>query len=359
MNENRLKKILARLADFGLSQMVITDPSAICYLIGVRIDPGERLLALYLNSDGNHKLIVNRLFDIPEGTGVSVELYDDNADGAGLLARFTRRDKPLGVDKNMASRFLLRLMELHAASSFVCSSQCVDLPRAGKDAGEIERMRRASQLNDRAMELVRGHIRSGMTEEDLADYIVLTFRRLGADGVSFEPLVGFGPNAAGGHHAPGGTVLREGDCVLVDMGCRLDGYCSDMTRTFFSRSVSDKMREVYETVRAANEAARAAVKPGVPLSQVDNTARDLITRAGYGDYFTHRLGHFIGLDVHEYGDVSEKSSLVAEPGMVFSIEPGIYLAGTGGIRIEDLVLVTEEGCDTLNGFSRQLNIVDS
>jgi Xaa-Pro dipeptidase len=258
MNQERLIKILADLAENGLSQMVITDPSAIFYLTGIRISPGERLLALYLRANGNFRLIVNRLFDVPEGIGAAVEWYGDNEDGAALLARFTERHRPLGVDKNMAARFLLRLMELGAASSFVCASGSVDLVRARKDAGEIERMRRASQLNDRAMELVRRHIRAGLTEEELADFILLTFRRLGAEGVSFDPLVGFGPNAAGGHHAPGTAVLREGDCVLVDMGCKLDGYCSDMTRTFFYRSVSDKMRKVYETVRAANEAARAA-----------------------------------------------------------------------------------------------------
>lgn len=357
MNQKRLTKILAGLAENGLTQMAVTDPASIFYLTGIRIDPGERLLALYLSAGGDHRLVVNRLFDVPEGTGTAVERYDDNGDGAALLARFTDRDKPLGVDKDMAARFLLRLMELGAASSFVCASGSVDLVRARKDAGEIERMRRASRLNDEAMELVRGHIRSGITEEELADFIVLTFRRLGAEGVSFDPLVGFGPNAAGGHHAPGTAVLREGDCVLIDMGCKLDGYCSDMTRTFFYKSVPDNMRKVYETVRAANEAARAAVKPGVPLSLVDKTARGLIAQAGYGDYFTHRLGHFIGLDVHEYGDVSEASKLVAEPGMVFSIEPGIYLAGTGGVRVEDLVLVTGEGCDTLNSCSRHLEVV--
>jgi Xaa-Pro dipeptidase len=258
MNQERLIKILADLAENGLSQMVITDPSAIFYLTGIRISPGERLLALYLRANGNFRLIVNRLFDVPEGIGAAVEWYGDNEDGAALLARFTERHRPLGVDKNMAARFLLRLMELGAASSFVCASGSVDLVRARKDAGEIERMRRVSQLNDRAMELVRRHIRAGLTEEELADFILLTFRRLGAEGVSFDPLVGFGPNAAGGHHAPGTAVLREGDCVLVDMGCKLDGYCSDMTRTFFYRSVSDKMRKVYETVRAANEAARAS-----------------------------------------------------------------------------------------------------
>ena len=145
--------------------------------------------------------------------------------------------------------------------------------------------------------------------------------------------------------------------VLFDIGCIKDGYCSDMTRSFYFGSVSDAHREVYETVRAANEAAIAKVRPGVPLKELDLAARDLITDKGYGPYFTHRLGHFIGLSEHEYGDVSCVNETLAVPGMIFSIEPGIYLAGDTGVRIEDLVLVTEDGCEILNHYPKTLEIL--
>lgn len=181
---------------------------------------------------------------------------------------------------------------------------------------------------------------------------------LGADGFSFEPLVAFGPNAADPHHGPDNTVLKEGDVILFDVGCIKDGYCSDMTRSFYYRTITDTHREVYETVRAANEAAIAKVKPGVPLCELDLTARNLITDKGYGPQFNHRLGHFIGLSCHEFGDVSSVNTRLAEPGMIFSIEPGIYLTGDTGVRIEDLVLVTETGCEVLNHYPKTLEIIE-
>ena len=153
-------------------------------------------------------------------------------------------------------------------------------------------------------------------------------------------------------------MLREGDCVLFDVGCVKDGYCSDMTRTFYYKSVSNHCREVYETTRAANEAAVALIRPGVRLCDIDKAARDLITEKGYGPAFNHRLGHFIGLTDHEYGDVSSAFDWEVEPGMIFSIEPGIYLVGDTGVRVEDLVMVTEDGVELLNHYSHDLDIIN-
>jgi Xaa-Pro dipeptidase len=248
-------------------------------------------------------------------------------------------------------------MEGNAASRYINASKCVDLIRARKDEKELDLMRAASLLNDRAMEEIQGFIHEGVTEKELAEAVSGIYKRLGTEGVSFETLIGFGANAADGHHAPDDTKLREGDAVLIDMGCIKDGYCSDMTRTFFFRSVSDRMKAVYNLVKTANEEARAKIRPGVPLRDIDGIARKIISDAGYGKYFTHRLGHFIGIEVHEFGDVSGASEIIAEPGMVFSIEPGIYLPQEGGVRIEDLVIVTETGCETLNHVPRELKII--
>ena len=180
---------------------------------------------------------------------------------------------------------------------------------------------------------------------------------LGADGFSFEPLVAFGANAADPHHGPDGTVIKPGDSVLFDVGCIKDGYCSDMTRTFYFQKASDEHRRIYEIVRSANETAISKIRPGVPLCELDGAARDLIAEQGYGPFFTHRLGHFIGLGEHEFGDVSSVNTQKAEPGMIFSIEPGIYLPGDTGVRVEDLVLVTEEGCEALNHYSKEFEII--
>ena len=158
------------------------------------------------------------------------------------------------------------------------------------------------------------------------------------------------------HAVPSEKKLEPGDFVTMDFGCRYHGYCSDMTRTFFTGEPSEEERKVYELVRQAQAAAEALVKPGVRLCDIDAAARDLITEAGYGPYFNHRLGHFIGLEDHEAGDVSAVNEKVVAPGMCFSIEPGIYLPGKFGVRIEDLVLVTEDGCEVLNHYPHELRV---
>ncbi|WP_084234656.1 M24 family metallopeptidase [Papillibacter cinnamivorans] len=356
MNKTRLKKILNELAGRGLEQMVITDPAAIFYLTGSRIDSGERLLALYIKISGCF-LMINRLFPAPADPDIHVVPYDDTQDAAKILAGLTDNTRALGVDRNMCSWVLLRLMELGAASGYVNASVCADAVRQCKDEEEAGRMRRASHLNDRAMEEAARALRAGISETELAEETARIFRRLGADGISFEPIVAFGANAAEGHHVPDGTVLRPGDCAILDIGCIKDGYCSDMTRTFFLGEVSDRLREIYALVKRANEAARSVIRPGVPMSRIDEEARRIIRAAGYGEYFNHRLGHFIGIEVHEAGDVSAANNTPAASGMTFSIEPGIYLPGIGGVRIEDLVLVTETGCETLNAFSREITVL--
>ncbi|HIX82898.1 MAG TPA: aminopeptidase P family protein, partial [Candidatus Erysipelatoclostridium merdavium] len=175
---------------------------------------------------------------------------------------------------------------------------------------------------------------------------------------SFEPIVAFGANGANPHHENDDSQLKPGDSVIIDMGCKYHGYCSDMTRTVFYKEVSEEAKKVYQLVRKANEAAEAMIKPGVKLCDIDKTARDIISEAGYGKEFNHRLGHFIGRDVHEYGDVSVNFDLEVKEGMTFSIEPGVYLPGKFGVRVEDLVLVTKDGCQVLNSYSKDLIVVN-
>ena len=197
-----------------------------------------------------------------------------------------------------------------------------------------------------------------MTEREVSNQIKEIYQRLGADDLSFPPSVCFGANAAIGHYRCGDVALKRGDCILLDVGCRKDSYCADMTRTFFCGEVSDEEhRRVYELVLQANRAAEAVIKPGVRFCDIDAAARNVIEDAGYGDKFTHRLGHFIGIEVHDFGDVSGANQETARPGNIFSIEPGIYLEGNVGVRIEDLVLVTGDGCEILNSYSKELEIV--
>lgn len=357
MKEKRVERVLKALEAMGLHQMLLTDPMSVYYLTGVQVMPFERFYGLYLRADGAHVFFLNRLFHVPEDLGIEKVWYSDTDPVMELVASRIDKEQVLGVDKELKAGFLLPLLELGAAKGFVLASSAADETRGVKDAEEQEKMRRSSQINDLAMAEFKKLIREGITEREVAEKMLKIYQSLGADGFSFDPLVAFGANAADPHHGPDDTAVQPGDCVLLDVGCIKDGYCSDMTRTFYFQKVSEEHRRIYDTVRRANEAAIARIRPDVPLCELDQTARELIEKEGYGPNFTHRLGHFIGLSEHEQGDVSSVNTKKAEAGMIFSIEPGIYLTGDTGVRVEDLVLVTEDGCEVLNQYSKELEII--
>ena len=215
----------------------------------------------------------------------------------------------------------------------------------------------ASRLNDLAVERLIKEVNKGYTEKELADKLLDIYHDLGSEGFSFYPICCYGANAADPHHSNDDSTGKSGDSVILDIGCLWNGYCSDMTRTVFYQEVSEEAKEVYGLVRLANETAEAMIKPGVRLCDIDKAARDIITDAGYGKEFNHRLGHFIGKDVHEFGDVSVNFDLEVKEGMIFSIEPGIYLPGKFGVRIEDLVMVTKDGCKVLNSYPKDLFVI--
>ena len=357
MHIERANRILRLLDGLGARQMLITDPMSIYYLTDVYVQPFERFFGLLLRVDGNHVLFLNKLFFVPQDVGIEKVWYSDTDPVTDIVAKYLDHSSPLAVDKDLTARHLLPLMEKKAAASFINGSPAVDYTRGIKDAEEQKKMIAASEINDAAMAQFKTLIHDGVTEAEAAGKMLEIYRNLGAEGFSFSPLVAFGANAADPHHEPDDTVVKPGDCVLFDVGCIKDGYCSDMTRTFYFKEVSNHCREIYHIVRRANEAAEALIKPGVRLCDIDAAARDLITKEGYGPQFNHRLGHFIGLKEHEYGDVSSGFDWPVQPGMIFSIEPGIYLTGDTGVRIEDLVLVTGSGVQVLNRYPHELEII--
>ena len=213
--------------------------------------------------------------------------------------------------------------------------------RAVKSLPEIAKITQAVALNDEIWALARKEMRPGMTEKDI-QRIIRGFMNALGDGEAFETIVCAGANAAECHHVPDETVWRRGEPLLVDMGVKLDGVCSDMTRCVRGRSAD--YREVYSIVLAANRAAIAAARPGMTCGALDKVARDVIRKAGYGKAFGHSLGHGVGYEIHEEPTARAKSKTVLEPGMFVTIEPGIYLEGKLGVRIEDLALITPDGC---------------
>lgn len=331
--------------------ILITDEKMIAYLIHQRFHVSERFIGLLIKKD-SIKLYLNNLFPT-NLTDFDIVRFDDTDDPIKLLNHDLQSDI-LYVDKNMHAGFLIKLMKLSPLLNIEID-EITDKFRSKKDGSEISKMRQASLINDQAMEIVKSHIRLGMTELELASFIPTIFQSLGAQSTSFTPIVAFGVNTSDPHAIPGDTKLEKGMPIIVDMGCIYEDYCSDMTRSFFYQD--NTLNDVYETVRMANLAAISTVKPGIPLKDIDHAARSVIKDAGYGEYFIHRTGHGIGQDVHEPYDVSATSEHITEVGMIFSIEPGIYLPNKGGIRIEDLVLVTETGCEVLNHYTKDLQIL--
>ena len=356
MYQERIKKVLAAMEEMGLEQMLVSNPNSIWYLTGYYVFPYERMLALYLRRDGNHALFLNSLFPEPEANCRKI-WFSDTDDCVGKVAEEVDGSKPLGIDKEWPAVFLLPLMDRLPDCRCVLASDCVDDVQACKDSVEQDLMREASRINDLVMERAVKRLKEGVTEKEIAEYIVSQYAAEGCENESFQTIVSFGPNAADPHHEPDNTVLKAGDCIVIDMGCRKNRYCSDMTRTYFCKEAAPEFAAIHDLVRTANELAESMVRPGVPLCDFDKAARDHIAAAGYGEYFTHRLGHFIGQNDHEKGDVSSANHNLAKPGMIFSIEPGVYLPGKFGVRVEDLVLVTKDGCEVLNRVDKHWKTV--
>lgn len=233
MNEARLNKVLRQMAERNIPQMAVCDPVAIFYLTGKWIHPGERMLALYLRQDGGHKLFLNKLFHVPEELGVEKVWFDDTDDSVGIMAGHIDKKAVMGIDKNWPSHFLLRLMNEKGDSAFVNGSVIVDRIRACKDERERDFMREASRLNDLAMDRLIKLVPGEHTEKKLAKLLSGIYEEVGADGLSFDPIIAYGANAADPHHSPGDFGLKAGDCVILDIGCQKNSYCSDMTRTVF------------------------------------------------------------------------------------------------------------------------------
>ncbi len=235
----------------------------------------------------------------------------------------------------------------------------VDRIRMVKDPDELETMRESIALNDAAFAHLARGLAAGQTETELAWELEHFVRTHGGEGLAFDPITVGGPNTAVPHAVPSDRAIRADELVLFDIGARVRGYCSDMTRTLCLESAPPKLREIWQVVLDAQLAAKDAVRPGMKGSEVDAVARDVIERAGYGESFIHGLGHGIGLEVHEPPWItSARGDDVLLPGMVFSIEPGVYLSGLGGVRIEDLVLLTERGADVLSTSPKKLQLAE-
>ncbi|MGX7107006.1 M24 family metallopeptidase [Hutsoniella sourekii] len=361
MYQERLSKLIEALQREGQSASILTDPLSIRYFTGYYVEPGERFYALVIKANSSGEFIINNLFPKPNLKGLLNDQIDvvGFTDGEPVVESLAQHlgQGTIGVDKFMDAHFLLELMAANNKLDFVNGSNVTDGIRAVKSPEEIDLMKQASAINDQAMEMIWELLKEGPTERQAVDRLLEIYQELGADGPSFEPIIAYGANGADPHHLTNDDRPQVGDSIVIDIGCMYKGYASDMTRTVFYGEASQEARDIYETVRLANQAGIDAISKGVSYASLDKAARDVITDAGYGPYFTHRLGHFIGQEAHEHGDVGQHNPQPVQEGHVFSIEPGIYLTGNIGVRIEDLVAITADGPKVLNHVTKELTIL--
>jgi Xaa-Pro aminopeptidase len=328
------------LSERGVDLAAIGPTSHMRYLTGGNLHADERFSVLFVDATDAQLVVPALNADAASSvTSVPILAWED-AQGPFPALRSTfaagRRVRRLAVDGAMRADFILPLISVFGPGEIVSVDPLLAVLRRRKSPGEVESLARSAEQADRVVEMVMAAVEPGVTEKSLAWEAEKAFRALGAEKVSFT-LVAFGANSAQPHHASGDRALERGECVLLDIGASLDGYQSDVTRMAFLGEPPGEFLRVYGVVREALRAGSEAVKPGAPLRDVDRAARSVIEEGGYGERFIHRTGHGIGLDLHEAPWVTAVNDEPVEEGMVFSVEPGVYLTGKFGIRIEDIV----------------------
>lgn len=367
MQTHRIDALKHRLEKFGFDATLVIPGSTLLYLTGLSFHLMERPVFLLIPVERDPVMVLpelerSRMDDV----GFSVEVLSYKEDDA---SRFAVLENAVGLIGAQAKKIAvepltLRFFELNliqaAAPDWIFESgeKLFTALRIRKERTEIEHMQQAVRIAEAALRSTLPEIKIGMTERELAAELVIQLLRAGSDPeLPFQPIVASGPNSALPHATPTRRKLIAGDLLMLDWGARSDGYISDITRTFAVGEIDSEYKRIHQIVLEANAAGREAVQPGVTSHFVDQAARQVIRDAGYGEYFFHRTGHGIGLEPHEPPNIRADDEYPLEPGMTFTIEPGVYLSGRAGVRIEDNVVVSEEGNSTLTSLPRALDIV--
>lgn len=357
MSASRLEALADRVAERELDALLVSKLVNVRWLTGFTgsnavavVGPHDRRFV----TDFRYLTQAAEQLDPTWEREIATELLQRVADGIG--------DEPLRLgfdDEDLSVRLHGKLAEaLPGKVELVAAGGIVESLRAVKDPGEVDAIRAAAQLADAALEDVLAGGLAGRTEREIALEIEFAIRRRGAQGVSFSPIVAAGEHGALPHAEPRDVPIPGGTLVVVDWGARLDGYASDCTRTFATGELDPRDRAIYELVLHAQREALDAVRPGPTGREVDAIARAIIDDAGHGEHFGHGLGHGVGLEVHEGPRLSKQGDDVLAAGNIVTVEPGIYVPGAVGVRIEDLVLITEDGNEVLSGLPKQLRIVE-
>ncbi len=351
---DRLKKLRKQLLEQGLDGILILEPDNRRYLSGFSGSSGALLIT-------SSEALLFTDFRYMEQAAAQAPSFRVIKHGQVIwddLAGYARGLANLAFEQNFVTYEQFRLLqEKFTESRLVPVAGFVENLRSIKEDVELAEIRRACELADRAFSHILTWLEPGMTELEIALELEFFMRRNGASASAFEFIVASGPRSSLPHGVASGRRAARGDILTMDFGCVVNGYCSDITRTVVIGEASDKQREIYRVVLEAQMAALSALRAGMSGQEVDKVAREIISRSGYGENFGHGLGHSVGLAVHEEPRLSPAGLRVLEPGMVVTVEPGIYLPDWGGVRIEDMVVVTENGCSLLTKSPKELIIL--
>lgn len=364
MTTSRIDRLVQALPASGFDALALNPGPTLTYLTGMHFHLMERPTVLLLAPDRPPALVLPEL-EMAKARAAGFDLktfaFGDNPKTWALAfeqaaAALALSGKRIGVEPARLRFLELRFIENAAPGAHLDSAEeLLAGLRMQKDSAEVDAMRRAVQIAQQALLATLPMIKAGVTEKVIAAELFQQLLKAGSDSeMPFMPIVAGGPNSANPHAGPSDRPLRQGDLLVIDWGARYQGYCSDLTRTFAIGPVDPELQKIAEVVARANAAGRAASQPEVPAGSVDQAARSVIESAGYGPQFIHRTGHGLGLDEHEPPYIFGENSLVLLPGMTYTVEPGIYLAGRGGVRIEDNVVITASGSQSLSDLPREL-----
>jgi len=367
MNYNeRLEAFQNYLNEQQVDMGLITDPANVFYLTGFNSDPHERFMGLVVDVRKDEFILFVPALDQEMAKNDSiveaiVPISDEEDPFSVLASRLGSDVESIGLEMGVVS--MLRHQQLQKAfskSSFTDVQPEINQMRQKKSRAEVEYMQEAVDLIEKVLAEGIKEVKIGMTEAELVGHFEFLMKKFGAVGPSFSTMVLAGEKSALPHGVPGDRAFQKGDFLLIDFGVvTKNGYCSDITRTFVIGEASEKQKEIYNIVLESNQAGIDAVKAGVPLKEFDLPARKVIDDQGYGEYFNNRIGHGLGIEVHEAPSVHEKNETIAEPGLFFTIEPGIYIPDFGGVRIEDEVYINEDGeAEVLTSFPKDLQELD-
>ena len=342
--------------DCGLA--IVGATSNLRYLTGLSIPPDDRCELLFIPTEGQPLLLLSKLYQ-GEAAALAADIraeFSGNEDLHSLLRRLIPQTSgKIALDSRLWATHVLTLQQaLGLNRKYISATEIFARLRSRKDTAEISLLQRAGEISAAGFLNTLPQIREGMTERELTGILETELIRAGGEKPSFDSIIAFGANAANPHHVPGETRLERDQFIVMDFGSTHKGYCADITRTVCFGRADSFMREIYETVLAANTAARTAVKTGIAAYDVEDAARAVMRRAGYDEYFIHRISHGVGMDVHEPPNFTKAGNTILETGMVFSIEPGIYIPDRIGVRIEDVVAITDNGITDMHILDKSL-----